>query len=144
MLISLTINPTQACRDIKIDVSLNGHLLYNSICDQKCTVEHELDESDISQDHVLTVTMTGKNETHTVVDSNNNIISDCTVLIEHITFDGINVTDIYAQGKKCYTHSFNGTQSEFTDEFYGIMGCNGTVTIDFYTPIHIWLLENCQ
>jgi hypothetical protein len=87
--------------------------------------------------------MHGKNQTHTVVDSNNLIVSDCTVLVEHITFDGIDITDLYAKGKKCYTHDFNGTQPEFTDEFYGIMGCNGTVTIDFYTPIHIWLLENC-
>jgi len=40
-----------------------------------------------------------------------------------------------------YTHNFNGTQAETTDKFYGEMGCNGTVSLRFTTPIYLWLLE---
>jgi hypothetical protein len=143
MLISLTISPSQICQDITIDVSLNGHVLSTTTCGQEWVFEHELAENDISQDHVLSVSMSGKNETHTVVGPDNDILSDCTVQITNINFDGIDVTDIYAQGRVCYTHDFNGTQPQIHDEFYGILGCNGTVNIEFYTPIHIWLLENC-
>ena len=41
-----------------------------------------------------------------------------------------------------YTHDFNGTQPEIEDTFFGEMGCNGTVSLRFTTPIYLWLLEN--
>jgi hypothetical protein len=41
-----------------------------------------------------------------------------------------------------YTHDFNGTQQEIQDEFYSEMGCNGTVSLKFSTPIYLWLLEH--
>jgi hypothetical protein len=44
---------------------------------------------------------------------------------------------------KCvYTHNFNGTRPEITDTFFGIAGCNGTISFSFSTPIYLWLLEN--
>ena len=41
-----------------------------------------------------------------------------------------------------YRHDYNGTTDPFDDEFYGEMGCNGTVSLKFTTPIYLWLLEN--
>ena len=36
----------------------------------------------------------------------------------------------------------NGTQPEIADNFFGIAGCNGTISFRFSTPIYLWLLEN--
>jgi len=41
-----------------------------------------------------------------------------------------------------YTHDFNGTKELTQEKFYGVMGCNGTVSLKFATPIYLWLLEN--
>jgi len=41
-----------------------------------------------------------------------------------------------------YQHDFNGTGNPTIDKFYGEMGCNGTVSLKFTTPIYLWLLEN--
>jgi hypothetical protein len=41
-----------------------------------------------------------------------------------------------------YQHDFNGTGKLTTQNFYGELGCNGTVSLKFSTPIYIWLLEN--
>jgi hypothetical protein len=45
--------------------------------------------------------------------------------------------------EKCvYTHNFNDTQPEIQDTFHGIAGCNGTISLQFNTPVYLWLLEN--
>jgi hypothetical protein len=41
-----------------------------------------------------------------------------------------------------YTHNFNSTGPSTQDKFYGELGCNGTVTVKFNTPIYLWLLEH--
>jgi hypothetical protein len=84
-----------------------------------------------------------KNKTtaHTKIDSDSNIVSDSTVAISNICFDEINVDQIFYDHAQ-YLHDYNGTGAEITEQFYGIMGCNGTVKLGFTTPIYLWLLEN--
>jgi hypothetical protein len=42
-----------------------------------------------------------------------------------------------------YHHDCNGTaQQVILDKFYREMGCNGTVSLKFTTPVYLWLLEN--
>jgi hypothetical protein len=82
-----------------------------------------------------------KQPEHTTVDLTGNIVSDATVIVSDIRFDGIDcqyLTTTLAQ----YQHDFNGTGEPITESFYGELGCNGTVTLKFSTPIYIWLLEN--
>jgi hypothetical protein len=62
-------------------------------------------------------------------------------MVSNIQFDGIDcqyLTTTLAQ----YQHDFNGTGNPTIDKFYGEMGCNGTVSLKFTTPIYLWLLEN--
>jgi hypothetical protein len=40
-----------------------------------------------------------------------------------------------------YEHNANGTGPLVQDKFYGEMGCNGTVTLEFSSPTYLWLLE---
>ena len=35
----------------------------------------------------------------------------------------------------------NGTQESVDDDFFGTMGCNGTVRLKFSSPVYLWLLE---
>jgi hypothetical protein len=107
--------------------------------DHDYPVEYEMPDDD--GDHELKFVLKNKQSDHTQVDTDGNIISDATVTVSDIQFDGIDcqyLTTTLAQ----YQHDFNGTSSPITDSFYGDMGCNGTVTLKFSTPIYLWLLEN--
>jgi hypothetical protein len=140
MKIQLELAATSDCTDISIAVYLNDILLNNSTASlTPQTIIYEVDDS--PNNHTLSITMTGKTHTHTIVDNNGNIVEDTCFKINKLEFDELDMTEIFCQGKQCYTHSFNSTEPELLDEFYGIIGCNGTVKIQFSTPIYLWLLD---
>jgi hypothetical protein len=82
-----------------------------------------------------------KQSDHTRVDLEGNILSDATVAVSDIRFDDIDCQYLTTKLAE-YQHDFNGTGNTTTESFYGELGCNGTVTLKFSTPIYIWLLEN--
>jgi hypothetical protein len=85
--------------------------------------------------------MLGKTTDHTRVDEAGNIVKDATLQISNVVIDDLDVNQLFLD--KCvYTHNFNGTRPEITDTFFGIAGCNGTISFSFSTPIYLWLLEN--
>ena len=107
--------------------------------DHACPVEYEMPDDD--GDHVLRFVLKNKLSDHTQVDADGNIVSDATVFVGDIKFDDIDcqyLTTKLAQ----YQHDFNGTGELTIERFYGEMGCNGTVSLKFTTPIYLWLLEN--
>jgi hypothetical protein len=107
--------------------------------DQIYQVEHEISDND--GDHELRFVLKNKLPDHTRVDVEGNILSDAMVTVRDIQFDGINCQYLTTNLAE-YQHDFNGSQSPTVDKFYGTMGCNGTVSLKFTTPIYIWLLEN--
>lgn len=101
--------------------------------------EHELNDDD--GEHELRLVLQGKLPDHTKVDEQGNIISDATLQISNVTIDQLDVDQLFLE--KCvYTHNFNDTQPEIKDTFFGIAGCNGTISLKFNTPVYLWLLEN--
>ena len=100
----------------------------------------EFDDAD-DQPHVLEFVLSGKTIEHTRITDQGEITSDVTVRIEDIAFDDIVIDQIVSELAE-YNHDFNGTQPAIVDQFYGEMGCNGTVRLEFTTPIYLWLLEN--
>jgi hypothetical protein len=96
---------------------------------------------DIDGDHELRLVLKGKNETHTKIDEQGAIISDARLTINNIAFDEIKLGHMLTE-LATYSHNFNGTKEQTQDKFYGEMGCNGTVSLKFATPIYLWLLEN--
>lgn len=84
-----------------------------------------------------------KNKTfeHTKIGKNGEILKDACLTISNVTFEEIELGHVFTE-QTTYTHDFNGTQAEIIDQFYGSMGCNGTVTLKFSTPIYLWLLEH--
>lgn len=97
--------------------------------------------TDDEADHTLTITLSGKTEQHTVVNDQGEIVEDLLISAKDFSLDGIDISQLVWE-KSQYRHSFNGSQPEIVDQFFGDMGCNGQVEFRFSTPVYIWLLEN--
>jgi len=123
-----------------LEIWLDQHKLFDlDHVDQACRVEHEISDDD--GDHELRFVLKHKQPDHTQVDADGNILSDATITVSDIQFDGIDCQYLTTNLAR-YQHDFNGTGDLTTESFYGELGCNGTVSLKFSTPIYIWLLEN--
>lgn len=91
--------------------------------------------------HELRFVLKNKLPEHTEVTEAGEIVKDATVTVTDIAFDEIELGQLVVD-HAVYEHDYNGTQAVSKHKFYGEMGCNGTVTLPFTTPIYIWLLEN--
>jgi len=91
--------------------------------------------------HQLKFVMAGKTSEHTVIDADGNIVSDAVLEFSAVEFDDINV-DTLLQKLAQYTHDFNGSGNAVTESFYHAMGCNGTVSLEFASPVYLWMLEH--
>jgi uncharacterized lipoprotein YehR (DUF1307 family) len=140
MHLEIDISSNKLCADIELTVTHNDQVLLKTTADATIkTISFDIDED--PKAHEILLTMQGKNQTHTVVDEHGQIVEDVQFKITRIEIDQLDVKDLFCLGKECYTHSFNSTQPEFLDEFYGEMGCNGSVSLKFDTPIYLWLVD---
>jgi len=96
---------------------------------------------DDDSEHELKFVLKNKTTAHTQVDQDGNIIADATLSITDLAFDEIKLGNMVTE-LATYTHDFNGTKDVIQDTFYGAIGCNGTVSLKFATPIYLWLLEH--
>jgi hypothetical protein len=127
-------------------VPLTFEVWFNDLCVFKTdhvtetqTISFEVPDDDA--EHSLRLIMSGKTHEHTRVDEQGNITQDATLLISNINFDEIELGQVFVD-RAVYTHDFNGTGESINDQFFGEMGCNGTVELKFSSPIYLWLLEN--
>jgi hypothetical protein len=97
--------------------------------------------SNDEEEHSLRFVLKNKTHEHTKLSPTGEIESDCTIEISDVVFDSINLDYLFYESCT-YTHSYNGTKEQTVEEFYGSMGCNGTVEFKFTTPFYIWLLEH--
>ena len=97
--------------------------------------------SDDDANHELRFVMKNKTSDHTKVDSDGNIVADARLTITDLSFDEISLGHMVTE-QAVYTHDFNGTSAIIQDQFYHELGCNGTVSLKFNTPIYLWLLEH--
>ena len=100
----------------------------------------ELDDQDDAE-HELRLVLKNKTTEHTQVDEQGNIITDARLVITDMAFDEIRLGHMFFE-QAVYTHDFNGTGKTTEDTFYGELGCNGTVSLKFSTPVYLWLLEH--
>jgi hypothetical protein len=106
---------------------------------QSHTVEHDLNDDDA--EHELRFVLKNKLPAHTSVNESGHIVQDARLFVKQIQFDSIDC-DLLTYNLARYCHDFNGTGTETQEKFYGELGCNGTVSLKFTTPIYLWLLEN--
>jgi len=123
-----------------LKIVLDDKTIYdNNHITEPVLFEHELDDAD--GEHELQFILNGKLEKHTEIDADGNIIKDARLIISDISIDEIDIMQVFTE-QAVYSHDFNGSKAEIQDKFFGEMGCNGTVSLKFTTPLNLWLLEN--
>jgi len=134
------ISATDPANPVGLEIWLDDSQIYNS---EQVTeaVDFAYDFADTDSDHQLRFVMKNKTSEHTTVDADGNILTDSCISIENLSFDQIELGQIVTD-QAVYEHNFNGTADDIQDIFFGIMGCNGTVSLTFTCPIYLWLLEN--
>lgn len=126
---------------IGLEIRLDGKSIFNSQDTlDKHTIEHEFPDSQ-DQDHTLEIEMFGKLPGDTEINSAGEILSDKFISIDDVEFDGIALGQMMTE-LSVYRHDFNGSQDPIDDKFYGVLGCNGTITLKFSSPVYLWMLEN--
>jgi hypothetical protein len=138
--ISCDIGSTDSTADLGIEVWLNDlKLLDLNHVPETLNFCHEI--SDADQDYVLKFQLKNKTAAHTEIDSENRIVKDACVTVTNLQFAGIPMGQVFFD-LAVYEHDYNGTGTPTQEKFYGQMGCNGTVSLAFSTPIYMWLLEH--
>jgi len=140
VIISGTITPSTPAAEIGAEVWINNTCVINcEHVDSAILFEHTLDDSE--SEHELRIVMKHKQLSHTQIDQEGQIVQDAVLTVSDVAFDGIQLAQILSD-LSIYTHDFNGTQSQSQHRFYGDMGCNGTVSLRFSTPLYLWMLEH--
>lgn len=140
VVISGAIAPSANGAMIGAEVWVDQHCVINcEHVDSTISFEHSLD--DVDGEHELRIVMKHKQAAHTFLDDQGNIVQDAVLTVSDLEFDDINIMQVVTEQAK-YVHDFNGSQPTDTHRFYGDMGCNGTVSMKFTTPVYLWLLEN--
>lgn len=138
--ITCKIGSTNSSANLGLEIWLDEQLMYNvDHVSDEIPVDFEVNEDEA--EHELKFVMKNKNSSHTTVNESGNIVSDARLIVSNLAFDEIELKQIFIDGAT-YTHDFNGTQDKTTEKFYGEMGCNGTVSLRYATPIYLWLLEH--
>ena len=128
--------------DLHLCVYINQEQVFSSdlVENTPVTISHEFDDS-VPKTNTLLIVMAGKTFDHTVLDEKGNILSDSVIEITDVSIDDIELDLVFQELSK-YSHNFNDTGSPTVQKFYGTMGCNGSVELEFKSPVYQWLLEN--
>ncbi len=135
-----TIAPTTAAVPLGMEIWIDDQKLF----DQEHVQESHrisVDFSDNDGEHELRFVLKNKLSEHTLIDDNNTIISDARISVSNIEFDGIVLNQLVTELAE-YRHDFNGSGELSVHKFYSELGCNGTVSLKFTTPVYIWMLEH--
>jgi hypothetical protein len=140
MLLGLT--ATVKNTDVTAEIFLNNQLIAQNTADTKEFIT-EINLLETAHDHVVEIQMSGKNNQHTQIDAQGNIAYDVAFEVTTLDIEDIDMRPIFCQGRVCYSHNSNNPRNpEIQDEFYGYIGFNGRVRIEFSTPIYLWLLQH--
>ena len=89
--------------------------------------------------HCFEVEMQGKTPQHTKIDADGNILEDLLIEFKDWRFDDIELGHA-ASELIVYEHDHNGTSDVVQQRFFGQMGCNGKIKLQFESPVFNWLL----
>jgi hypothetical protein len=138
--ISFTLDTTNAKSKLGFEAWIDDSKFYET--DHVIALEHvSLDISDDDAEHELRLVLKNKTAEHTQLDQAGNIVEDARLKITNICFDEIQLGHMVTE-QATYNHDFNGTGQTVQEKFYGEIGCNGTVSLKFTSPIYLWLLEH--
>ena len=139
---SLELSPTDPAAALGFEVWIDDQRVVDIDCVTHVqTVTGVLPDDGVEKSHVMKFVLKNKKIEHTQLSSTGEIVKDACLEITRVAFDGIELGHLLAK-LSYYEHDFNGTQASTKQNFFDVMGCNGTVTLSFSTPIYFWLLEN--
>ena len=140
--IGFQVEPSVSPCDLLVEFLVNDQVLWHTQgAWQAETVQVTVPDTLSAESHVMTWRMQGKTWQHTRLDDDAGIIEDHVIKISDLTVEGVLIQPVL-ESRATYEHDFNGTGCWVQDRFFGVMGCNGTVSMPFSTPIFLWLLEN--
>lgn len=136
--ISCTIDTTDKSAPLGLEIWLDQKQIFNlNHVDTAVLFEYAIYCP--TDSYQLQFVMKNKTQAHTQIDNNNNIIKDACLKISNLTIDDYEIHNINVL--TVYQHDFNGTGPTVQSPFYELMGCNGTLTLNFSVPIYDWLAE---
>jgi hypothetical protein len=139
---SFTAAPTDAESPLGLLVCLNDSVLLDTDClTAPQTISAAVDDEVEDVEHTVKIVLKNKTAAHTKVDESGEIVKDSMIAISDVKLDDIEIDQMFFE-RSCYTHSHNSDAEPMQHQFYGNMGCNGTIEFKFSTPVYIWLLEN--
>jgi hypothetical protein len=139
---SFELTPNNPTAKLGFEVWINDQCSFaTDHVQESMTVEGLLPEDSVEAGHVLKLVLKNKQPEHTQLSELGEILQDSCLTVSNLSFDDIKLGQI-VNHLSVYQHDFNGTADSGQHRFYGTMGCNGTVTLEFSTPMYIWLLEN--
>ena len=115
-------------------IKIDDRILHMDVSGAKNTTIHK--KISVEQgDHVLTLSVTNKNDRSTTVDEQKKILKDSYVKIKKLLIDDFDFGRIMFSESKHIDNHNNITISP------GGVYTNGTWSLNFTTPVYIWLLE---
>ena len=93
--------------------------------------------------HLLKFIIKNKQQHHTQIDMHGKIIKDSYLTISQVSMDDFEI-DQKLTDNAIYEHNFNNTGPLVKKQFYQDVGCNGTVVLEFSTPIYEWLSDTYE
>ena len=138
--ISFVLNTTDNSADLGFEAWVDDHKFFET---DHVQGEQQIcfEISDSEAEHELRLVMKNKVIEHTKINENNEIVEDARLTIRNLAFDEIQIGYVFTLNA-VYEHDFNGTDVVGQHKFYEELGCNGTVSLKFTTPIYMWILEN--
>ena len=127
---SCILDTTDATFPLSMEILFNKKSIFNQQITEKVKFTHQFE-----------FVMTGKLPEHTVIDDDGSIVSSPMLTIADVKFENIDLGYVFLE-KAMYYHNYNGSADDVEDLFFGSLGCNGSVSFKFSTPLFLWLLEN--
>ena len=139
---SFDLTTTNAGAKLGFEVWINDQCMFNTdhVTDP-ILVTGVLPNDSVETEHTLKLILKNKQTEHTTISESGEILHDSCLTISQIKFDNIDLGQIVSD-LAVYKHDFNGSQPAGEYQFFGTMGCNGSVNLKFTTPFYLWLLEN--
>jgi hypothetical protein len=139
--ISFSVESTNGSIPLGFQARLDGQVQFDTDHLQQLTVVKMTVDDNVEAEHILELTLKNKLPEHTQISDTGEIVADAVIKITDISFDQVPIGEIVFD-QASYSHNFNGNGPDTQENFFGVMGCNGTVKLKFTTPVYLWFLEN--
>lgn len=137
--LTFCVESTNYASNIQFEVWLDQKCIHSDKITNPITISHKISNNPGCCQ--LKIVMQGKGATDTVIDKDGNIVADTVVKVTDFMVDA-NPIDQIVHNQAVYWHNFNSSGPETQESFYGNMGCNGNVILEFTAPVYLWLLEH--